>query len=279
MQSLEGWVKAFEESQKLQKKFSLETFRARRVDLQRLLDFFRSLSEISPQNWRKFCLHMHEKLKARSLARAHSTYSSFFRFLEEQTGDRRWRRLERPKIKIPPHLPKILSFDEILHLLREDLETESLDLLEFLYGTGCRISEACGLQWKDVDFSRKLIRIFGKGRKERMIPLAGPLEERLRAREKVSHYVFPSPRDPQKALQPRQARRFLRKITLEKGIAKRVHPHLFRHSLATHLLDQGADLRFIQELLGHKSLSTTQKYLASSRTRLIQVFDKCHPRA
>lgn len=282
-ETLEAWVLRFEASESLEKKFSAETFRARQVDLRRLKRFFTDLDALNESNWRKFCLQLHESLKPRSVARAHSSYAVFFRFLEAQTAQTRFLKLARPKIAKPQSLPKALSFDEVLLILEKTSHPETRDLLEFLYATGCRISEACELEWKNVDFSREQIRVLGKGRKERELPLAGPIKDKLVARAKAaegkSKYVFCSPRDPLSPLDPRQARRLIRKAALEVSMGKHVHPHLFRHSIATHLLDEGADLRFIQELLGHKSLSTTQKYLSTSRARLAKVFDQCHPRA
>lgn len=181
-------------------------------------------------------------------------------------------------------LPKTLSYDEIHRILKSQGQVGLL--LEFLYATGARISEACALEWKAVDFSQGWIRLYGKGRKERVVPLSEVLKMRLqeekRQRETKTtedRFVFPSPRDPNKALNPRQARRWIRDLNLKDASLSKLHPHLVRHSIATHLLDEGADLRFIQELLGHESLSTTQKYLKVSKQKLLEVYDRSHPRA
>jgi site-specific recombinase XerD len=171
----------------------------------------------------------------------------------------------------------VLSFDEVLSVLQAPGSLGNL--LEFLYATGARISEACQLKWTDVDFSRSIIHLYGKGRKERIVPLAGKIEGCLKKMKQEGHYVFASKRDANKPLNPRQVRREITEFCKRAKFHKHVYPHLFRHTVATHLLDEGADLRFIQELLGHASLSTTQKYLSVSKQKLMETFDKAHPRA
>lgn len=206
------------------------------------------------------------------------SYRQFFRFLSETRKVRGLQKLDFPKIKKPERLPKVLSYDQVHDILKNEEEPAAV-LLEFLYATGARISEACGLTWKEIDFNRKSLRLFGKGRKQRSIPLSEKLESKLKRIQSDSPYVFHAKTDKTKALDPRQARRMIRSFALEKKIFQKLYPHLFRHSIATHLLDEGADLRFIQELLGHRSLSTTQKYLRVSKQRLLQVYDSAHPHA
>jgi len=232
---------------------------------------------MTEQGWQSFCLSLRRKLKPASLARAFSSYRSFFDFAAKHYGQTQLKSLRYPKIRKSHRLPNVLSYDEVEQVLQAP---EPLgDLLEFLYATGARISEACQLKWKDIDQSRKLIRLKGKGRKIRVVPLAKLLEQKLFRRKIEGPFVFPGLRDPQKPLDPRSARRLVSKFCKNSGFHKRLYPHLLRHSVATHLLDEGADLRFIQELLGHESLSTTQKYLSVSKQRLLEVFDEFHPRA
>lgn len=264
-------------SLQLKATFSPHSFKAQKSDLKHLQAFFsHPHKEITKDSWQIFCSQMKSKLKASSFQRALSSYRSFFEYAQKEKL-LQIPNLEFPKVLKPKRLPKVLSYDEV----HDSLKAEGLvgDLLEFLYATGARISEAVSLEWKDVDKKRKTIRLLGKGRKERIVPLAAFLEERLVKRPQDSRYVFPSLRSNDKALSPRQARRLLRKLSLEKNHIQKLHPHLFRHSVATHLLDEGAHLRFIQELLGHSSLSTTQKYLQVSKQRLMEVYDKTHPRA
>jgi integrase/recombinase XerC len=162
-------------------------------------------------------------------------------------------------------------------------------LVELLYGAGLRVGETAALDVRDVDLHRGDVRVMGKGGKERVVPLPAAARESLgdyldsrRAPGLLAEPLFPSlrPRDGRsRRLGTRDIRRILKARARQAGIADRVHPHRLRHSYATHLLDMGADLREIQELLGHASLSTTEKYTAVSAERLIEVYDKAHPRA
>ena len=162
-------------------------------------------------------------------------------------------------------------------------------LVELLYGAGLRVSELSALDIADVDLARGDVRVFGKGGIERVVPL--PLETR-RALESylAARAAGRAPGAPLfTALRPRRGtprrlgvrdvRRVLRRRARAAGVAGRAHPHRLRHSYATHLLDMGADLREIQELLGHASLATTEKYTAVSMERLAEVYDRAHPRA
>lgn len=273
------WIQKFLEHESLNKKFSPATFRAYQVDLRRLEDFFSHLEEINEKKWRSFSLHLFQNLSARSIQRAYSSLFKFFRFVSDSGEYLHLLRLERPRSRAPHSLPKSISFDEILNLLRQSSRPETRLLLEALYATGARISEICALRWSQIDLDTKSLRVLGKGRRERILPLAGAFLSELESISDRSGYLFKSSRNAQKSLDPRQARRWLREAAIEVGIGKHLHPHMLRHSVATHLLDEGADLRFIQELLGHQTLSTTQKYLSTSRSRLIRVFDQCHPRA
>ena len=162
-------------------------------------------------------------------------------------------------------------------------------IVELLYGAGLRVGELAALDVRDVDLHRGDVRVTGKGGKERVVPLPSATREALGAhlRARRGPGVLAQPLFT--ALRPRRAgvrrlgvrdiRRVLKGRARDAGLADRVHPHRLRHSYATHLLDMGADLREIQELLGHASLSTTQKYTAVSAERLLEVYDRAHPRA
>lgn len=163
-------------------------------------------------------------------------------------------------------------------------------IVELLYGAGLRVSECVALDVRDVDTHRDEVRVWGKGGKERAVPLPGACAAALRAwldaRRRpgvLGEPLFPALRarrgEAPRRLDARDVRRILRARASGAGVADRVHPHRLRHSYATHLLDMGADLRAIQELLGHASLSTTQRYTAVSAAHLLEVYDRAHPRA
>lgn len=164
-------------------------------------------------------------------------------------------------------------------------------VLELLYGCGLRVGEVCGLNHRDLDLDSRLVRVLGKGGKERVVPVGGPalqaLQAYLAARVReggalaadaplfIGTYVKPG----ENRLNPRQVQRLLEALRLRLGLPESVTPHALRHAFATHMLQAGADLRGIQELLGHASLSTTQRYTHLDIVQLAKVYDQAHPRA
>jgi integrase/recombinase XerC len=173
--------------------------------------------------------------------------------------------------------PARVDDDEPAVRLRDDA------LLELLYGSGLRVSELCGLDRPGLDLDEKVVRVWGKGAKERMVPMTEPCAAALRAWLADGRPVMVTAESPADAvflnrrgrrLSPRDMRR-----VLDHRAAQPTHPHALRHSFATHLLDGGADLRVVQELLGHASLQTTQIYTHVSKERLVTVYDETHPRA
>jgi site-specific recombinase XerC len=200
-----------------------------------------------------------------------------------------------PAPRAPRRLPRPLGVDDCQLLAdgalpREPASVRDLALVEVLYGAGLRVAELCGLDLGDLDLARGELRVLGKGSRERVVPLPSAARSALQ-RYLAEERRGAGPRDPlfvarrrrkgerPRRLGPRDARRILGRRARAVGIADRVHPHRLRHSYATHLLDMGADLREIQELLGHRSLSTTQKYTAVSAERLLDAYDRAHPRA
>jgi len=196
-----------------------------------------------------------------------------------------------PTPRVPKLLPSELTVDEVFGLLEhvqgdDDASLRDRAILEFLYATGLRVGEAVGLDLDDVDMRSCTVRVVGKGRKERMVPFgsksAHALERWIRRAGALrvksgTAAVFLNLRG--KRLTDRSVRRILDRRLREAAIHAKVSPHALRHSFATHLLGAGADLRAIQELLGHSSLSTTQRYTHVSVDALMQVFDRTHPRA
>jgi integrase/recombinase XerC len=194
--------------------------------------------------------------------------------------------------RVPRPLPRTLTVDEIFNLLDRIQEDDLASLrdraiLELLYAGGLRVSELVALDQDDLDPSGLVVRVMGKGRKERVVPFGRSAEQaltrwmksstKLRARGDVPEAVFLNLRGGR--LTDRSVRRILDRRLRDAAIHAHLSPHALRHSFATHLLGAGADLRSIQELLGHSSLSTTQRYTHVSTDALMKVYDKAHPRA
>ncbi len=161
-------------------------------------------------------------------------------------------------------------------------------ILEVIYSAGLRVSEAVGLDWNDIDEDLEVLRVRGKGNKERVVPIGGKALDALRAyRERIPELCPKRPADQPAVflnrrggrLTTRSVARAVDKYTVQSGLSSKISPHALRHSFATHLLGAGADLRAIQELLGHASLSTTQKYTHVNLDQLMETYDKAHPRA
>jgi integrase/recombinase XerC len=194
--------------------------------------------------------------------------------------------------KVPKTLPRHLRPGEVENLIEapegdEPLVRRDRAILEMLYAAGLRVSELVGLDWPDVDLSARMVRVMGKGSKERMVPFGRPAAAALRQWLERWETV----RDPADSGEPvflnrrgtrlsdRDVRRVIDRWVDAAAVARGVHPHTLRHTFATHLLEGGADLRAIQELLGHSSLSTTQKYTHLEVDRLLAVYRDAHPRA
>jgi integrase/recombinase XerC len=197
-------------------------------------------------------------------------------------------------LKTEKYMPTFLSVDEMFDLLGAKNETSALGLrnramLEVFYSSGLRLSELAGLDLTDIDFSQKLLKVRGKGRKERIVPVGDPaikavreyLEKIGEIKKDTKREVFKRPlflNSRGERITTRSIARIVNEATSKSGIGRKISPHALRHSFATHLLNAGADLRSIQELLGHESLSTTQKYTAVNINRMMEVYDKAHPR-
>jgi len=232
-----------------------------------------------------------KRYSRRSIARKLSAARSFFRYLlrEKLTEGNPFDLLLTPKIQ--KKLPNFLYPEEMAKLLKapnpDPLGTRDRAIIELLYGSGIRVAELVDLNINELDLSEGEIRVFGKGAKERIV-LFGSL-----AAKALNNYI--SGARPQllagrkspalflgrlgTRLTARQIERLIRFYAKKSGITKKVTPHTLRHSFATHLLDGGADLRMVQELLGHVSLSTTQVYTHVTKDRLKKVYDHAHPRA
>jgi integrase/recombinase XerC len=280
---------------------SPHTCRAYRKDLELFATFLGD--EGIPQEVRKIDhltirlylghLYRQRQIKRVSIVRKLAALRTFFRYLKREGI------IEKNPAKMvavpkgEKNLPRTLTVDEafvIMEIPDRTTPRGSRDhaILEFLYSSGLRVGELTALTLRDLDLANGMVRVMGKGGKERLVPIGSQaiaalqsyLQHRkgLAAREvKAPPYLFLNHRGGR--LTARSVARMIRTYLMQRGMITRVSPHTFRHSFATHLLDAGADLRGIQELLGHASLSTTQRYTHVSSAKLMEVYDRTHPRA
>jgi integrase/recombinase XerC len=252
---------------------------------------------VSSEQVRSFLAELHARRHPSTLGRKLAAVRTFFRYLVREGMCPLDPTVGIPAPRAPRRLPRPLAVDDCVALVEatgransgEDKELRDRALVELLYGAGLRVGEIASLDVRDVDLHRGDVRVLGKGGLERVVPvpqqarvvLAAYLASRKRP-GMLAQPLFTSVRvrrDGPRRLGVRDIRRILKARAIGVGLQERVHPHRLRHSYATHLLDMGADLREIQELLGHASLSTTEKYTAVSVDRLSEVYDSAHPRA
>jgi len=275
------------------------TIKSYREDLTALMEFLAQDGDelpapgrITPRDLRQYVSALHEAGYAKSSVSRHlASLRSFFRFaqregLAEQNPAKPLRN-PRPDRK----LPHFLTTDEIARLLNAPSRNEPLGLrdralLETMYSAGLRVSELVAINDEDLDLESGLVRVRGKGRRERLAPLGRFAVQAIQrwqgAREMARQTTPPHPTFLNRfgnRLTTRSVARMLEKYLKQTSLDARTSPHTLRHSFATHLLDRGADIRSVQELLGHKSLVTTQIYTHISTAGLRQVYDKAHPRA
>ncbi len=277
-----------------EKNYSAHTLRAYRRDLEDYLRFLeKSPEEAELADLRAFVIRLRRKVSARTVARKLSAVKSFYRFLLRRGLLRETALLALSGPRLSRDLPRVLTVDEALKLVENATPRDFWTLrdrvaLELLYGAGLRASEVCGLRVNDLHLETRLIRVRGKGRRERLVPFGRKALEALRAylpqresflsalgKHREEHLLLNRRGGP---LSPRSLQRIVKKYAAELGLSD-VHPHVLRHSFATHLLESGADLRSIQELLGHSRLTTTERYTHLDFGHLARVYDQAHPRA
>jgi len=254
-----------------------------------------SLDKLDNLVIREFLGHLHgQKLEKSSMARKISAIRSLCKFLcREGLMEQNPAKLVRLP-KVPQRIPNCLTVDDVVRLiespdLSKPLERRDRAILELLYACGVRVSELSGLNVEDVNFKECLVLVRGKGRKERIVPFGRPCSaalgayldgrksRELRHIEEKQNPLFLNHLGTR--ITPRSIARLIEKYVRRSGLNQRVSPHALRHSFATHLLNSGADLRSIQELLGHQNLSTTQKYTHLTIGHLMEQYDKSHPKA
>lgn len=292
-------INRFVDALRAQKGYSDHTCRAYQSDIMQFLTsllkdpeddkktaFKKQLQQIDKHHVRNYLAEqVREGRSKRTISRKLSSIKAFFNFLVK-TGKIDHNPAEMiPFPKLGKTIPKFINIDDLFRLLdsiKTDtiLEKRNLAMFETFYSTGMRVSEIHGLNITDIDFDRQMIRVLGKGSKERMVPVGNRALvaiKNYRAGLKENFIPVFLNKDFGR-LTTRSIRRILDKIVQECGLNMPVSPHTLRHSFATHMLDSGADLRGIQEILGHASLSTTQIYTHVSMDKLMAVYDKAHPR-
>jgi integrase/recombinase XerC len=244
---------------------------------------------------REYVGRFYGELKRSSIARKLSAVRSFFLFLEREGYNLRNPAADVATPKQEKHLPAYLPVDDVFRVLeRPDREKHlglrDLAVLEVLYSCGIRVGELQGLNMASVDVDQRLVKVRGKGDRERIVPIGRQALSALARYLSATRHMRKRPQgalpnDPLfinfrgGRLSVRSIERIVKRYVMEAGLTSEISPHSMRHSFATHLLDGGADLRSVQELLGHRSLSTTQKYTHVSMDRLLAVYDKAHPRS
>jgi integrase/recombinase XerC len=301
---IDSYIKAL----KTQKGYSEHTVRNYRSDLDQFLAFLKQkaagdgeteqepdVESIDFPAIREYFGNLFSEAKRTTVARKISAVKSFFAFLEKRGLIRNNAAADLTAPRQEKYIPTYLPVDEMFRLLKRPDQSRPLGLrdlaiLEVLYSCGLRVSELVGLDVKSIDFEQRLVRVIGKGNKERIVPIGREavkavhryLESTLPLRKKVggdaeTGPLFINARGTR--LSTRGVANIVKKYGKAGGLMLDISPHALRHTFATHLLDGGADLRSVQELLGHASLSTTQKYTHVSLDKLMEVYDKAHPRS
>jgi integrase/recombinase XerC len=303
---MEEDIKDFSVHMEIERNFSYHTRKSYLADLRQFYLYLKDsgnsllqggigLSKIDQITIRGFLNSLYRnKVKKVTVARKLAAIRAFFKYM-----------VREGRIKANPeeivhapspekHIPAFLSVDEINALLNVPFKDNTLELrnrgiIELFYSAGIRLSELAGLSVEDINFAQGLVKIRGKGRKERIVPVGGPALSAIQCYLHKLNELKGNHLDTDSSplflnnrglrLTARSVARVVDQIIKRSGINRNISPHALRHSFATHMMDAGANLRAIQELLGHESLSTTQKYTSVSISRLMEVYDKAHPKA
>jgi integrase/recombinase XerC len=301
---LEDWIGQYESYLRLERNVSPHTLRNYLSDLKQFDEFLSHrakenaekkipLEDVTIHIMRAYLASLSKHNQKSSIGRKLAALKGFFRYLLRERKIQRdpLALISTPKQEKP--LPAFLSVDDVFRLLagvQGDgiLTLRDRAILETLYSTGARVSELTGLDWNDVDFQLGIIRVVGKGSKERIVPIGEVALQSLKdygAEQSIKWKRAAKGKTPVflnhrgRRITTRSVARVVEKYLKAAGIAVRMGPHGLRHTFATHLLNGGADLRVIQELLGHASLSTTQRYTHVNLDQLTAVYDRAHPRA
>jgi len=280
---------------KVERNLAHNTLRAYTSDLNQFVNFWKLLTEREKkllglrQVIERFLVSLfYKKIDKTSIARKFSCFTSFEKFLRTQ-GLELSLQLTRPRLD--KKLPIYLSLNEVTHIL-DDVKPEEIPskrpyrdkaIFELLYATGVRCSELINIKISDIDFANKTIRIFGKGRSERIVLFGNKAKEKLKIYMKKERPLVQQQQEPlflnyrNEKLTSRSVQRIIEMFRKFLDIGRNITPHKIRHSFATHMLNRGVDLRIVQELLGHKTLSSTEKYTHVSLDQLAKTCNAAHP--
>ena len=287
---------------KIEKNLSDNTINSYRTDLTKLFNFFETknvqdLSDVTYQIITEFFeLQRSESINSTTVSRYSSSIKGFFSFLHKQEYIKKNPANKLVSTKIARNLPTVLSFNEIEMILSQprtdenkpiNLELRDKAILELMYSSGLRVSELLNLKISDLFFEEEIIRVIGKGSKQRIVPIGSSainwvteylqkIRPLLQKRMKSENVIFLNSKGSK--LSRMAIWKIVKKYCELAEIKKEVHPHTFRHSFATHLLEGGADLRAVQEMLGHSDISTTQIYTHIDREYVKQIHKDFHPR-
>ncbi len=286
-------ITAFLEHLAISRRMSAHTLDAYRRDLQALAEWggrqgIADVAAFDGEHLRSFIASEHRRgLSPKSVQRRLSGCRSFLAWMVKQgridTNPAAGIRAPKAARK----LPQVLDVDEAVRLVElptdAPLGTRDRAMLELFYSSGLRLSELCALRWRDLQLADGLVQVMGKGSRERIVPVGSHACRALQAWRDESRgieagFVFPG-RGGDKPITSRAVQLRMRQLAQRQGIDKRVHPHLLRHSFATHVLESSGDLRSVQELLGHADIAATQIYTHLDFQHLAKVYDGAHPRA
>lgn len=298
---MDKYLSSFEDFLSSERNYSKHTLKAYIADIKEFGLVLKDMGLISADNGeidfahmdetpiRTFISRLYGKNKRVSISRKLASIRTFYEFLIRNGTIKSNPAKLVPTPKGEKRLPTFLTVDEVVKLVEtpgSDNVYESRDraILELLYSCGLRVSELVGINLNNLDLTSMSVKVLGKGNKERMVPLGSKasaaiktyLSQRLDLKPE-DDYLFVNSRGGR--LSTRSIDRIIKKYAAISGIPKNISPHVLRHTFATHLLGGGADLRAIQEMLGHKSLSTTQRYTHISIEKIMEIYDKTHPRA
>ena len=298
------YIERFVDYIKSQRGYSPNTVRNYDTDLRHFFDYVKKndntksleLEQIDFHVIRAYLGGLFKRYKKTTISRKLSAIRTFFFFLEKSNLNEGNPAAEISSPKQGIYIPEYLNVDDMFMLLDAPEpatlgEVRNQAILELLYSCGIRVSELTGMNIADIDFKERLVRVIGKGNKERIVPIGKKalssvekyIEQSAPLRKKSGN-IKESGRKPLflnnrgGRLSSRSVSTIIKKFVREFGLVNDITPHSLRHTFATHLLDSGADLRSVQELLGHASLSTTQKYTHVSLDKLMEVYDRAHPR-